>query len=75
MHFKLVVHITEDPFDIKRLLDKFTKFLAGWEPADVNLRKASCGFCWWLVNVLFGQDKMYLETGFEKFARVHILEL
>jgi hypothetical protein len=38
MHFEFVVHITEDPLGRKKLLDKFAEFLAGRQPASVNLR-------------------------------------
>jgi hypothetical protein len=75
MYFDFVVHITEDPFDRKRLQNNFAEFLACRVSAGVNLREASCGFCRWPVDVLFDQQgKMYLDAGFEKFARAHNLE-
>jgi hypothetical protein len=42
MHFEFVVHIIEDPLGRKKLLDKFDEFLAGREPASVNLREDIC---------------------------------
>jgi hypothetical protein len=76
MHFEFVVQITEDPLGRKKLPNKFAEFLAGWKTASVNLREDSCGQCRWPVEVLFdGQGKMYLDTGFEKFARIHGLEV
>ena len=40
----------------------------------MRLWEASCGSCRWPVEVLFdGQGKMYLHTGWEKFARAHNL--
>jgi hypothetical protein len=41
----------------------------------LNLREVDCGFCRWPVDVLFnGRGKMYLHTGWEKFACFHDLE-
>jgi peptide methionine sulfoxide reductase MsrB len=38
----------------------------------VTLREAGCGFCRWTVEVLFDkEEKMYLHTGWKKFARDH----
>jgi hypothetical protein len=42
----------------------------------VKLREVSYGFCRWPVEVLFElQGNMYLDTGFEKFARADSLEV
>ncbi|XP_051229253.1 B3 domain-containing protein Os03g0212300-like [Lolium perenne] len=42
----------------------------------VQLREAGCGFCRWPVDVLFDRlGKMYLHTGWEKFARFHGLQV
>jgi hypothetical protein len=44
--------------------------MSGVEPAQVQLQEASCNFCRWPVEVLFGgQGKMFLHTGWDKFAR------
>jgi hypothetical protein len=61
---------------MKKLLDKFTEFLSCQEAAELTLRQASCGFCWWTVEVLFdGEGKMYLHIGWKKFARAHEVEV
>jgi hypothetical protein len=69
MQFECVVYITEEPLDRKKILDKFTEFLAGREPASVNPREDNCSECQWPVEVLFdGKGKMYVDVGSEKFA-------
>ncbi|KAK1695599.1 hypothetical protein QYE76_012296 [Lolium multiflorum] len=73
--FEFIAVLNGDPLGIQRLPDKFTEFVASNEPAALQLRKASCGFCRWPVDVLFdGRDKMYLHTGWEKFPRFHDLQ-
>ncbi|XP_071681417.1 B3 domain-containing protein Os03g0212300-like [Lolium perenne] len=68
--FEFLLRIDDDPLGIKRLPDKFAEFVDGVEPAHLQLREASCNFCRWPVEVLFdGQGKMYLHTGWDKFAR------
>ncbi|KAK1621133.1 hypothetical protein QYE76_026650 [Lolium multiflorum] len=68
--FEFLLRIDDDPLGIKRLPDKFAEFVDGVEPAHLQLREASCNFCRWSVEVLFdGQGKMYLHTGWDKFAR------
>ena len=53
----------------------FGEYVAGKEPAALQLREADCGFCRWPVDVPFdGRGKMYLHTGWEEFARVHNLQ-
>ncbi|KAK1670379.1 hypothetical protein QYE76_058538 [Lolium multiflorum] len=68
--FEFLLRIDDDPLGIKRLPDKFAEFVDGVEPAHLQLREAGCNFCRWSVEVLFdGQGKMYLHTGWDKFAR------
>jgi hypothetical protein len=74
--FKFIVLITEDPFDAKRLLEKFAQFLDGRESVGIHLREARCGFCRCLVEIMFdGQGQMFLHTGCERFARAHNMEV
>jgi hypothetical protein len=62
-------------FAMKRLPNKFAEFVDGADLAELQLWEARCGFCRWPVEVLFhGQGKMYLHTGWDKFARTHNLE-
>ncbi|KAK1697447.1 hypothetical protein QYE76_014144 [Lolium multiflorum] len=73
--FDFLLRIDDDPLGIKRLPDKFAEFVYGVEPVHLQLREASCNFCRWTVEVLFdGQGKMYLHTGWDKFARDLVLE-
>nr|XP_051216791.1 B3 domain-containing protein Os03g0212300-like [Lolium perenne] len=73
--FEFIAVLNGDPLGIQRLLDKFTEFVASNVLAALQLRKASCGFSRWPVDVLFdGRDKMYLHTGWEKFSRFHDLQ-
>ncbi|KAK1644539.1 hypothetical protein QYE76_062344 [Lolium multiflorum] len=73
--FEFILRIDDDPLGIKRLPDKFAEFVDGVEPAELQLREACCNFCRWRVEVLFdGQGKMYLHTGWDKFARYLDLE-
>jgi hypothetical protein len=68
--FEFLLRIDDDPLGIKRLPEKFAEFVDGVEPAQLQLREASYNFCRWNVEVLFdGQGKMYLHTGWDKFAR------
>jgi hypothetical protein len=68
MQFECVVYITEEPLDRKKILDKFTEFLAGRESAYINRREDNCNECRWPVEILFDlQGKMYLDGGFKKF--------
>ncbi|KAK1697291.1 hypothetical protein QYE76_013988 [Lolium multiflorum] len=70
--FEFVVVLNGDPLDIQRLQDKF---VAGKELAALHLWEAGCDCCRWPVDVLFdGRGKMYLHTGWEKFARYHDLQ-
>jgi hypothetical protein len=62
---EFVILINNDRFGKKKLPDKFVKFLVGREPAEVTLREVNCGFCWWPVEFLFGEEgNMYLHTGY-----------
>jgi hypothetical protein len=64
--------IDDDSLGIKRLPDKFVDSV---ELAYLQLREASCNFCRWTVEVLFdGQGRMYLHTGWDKFAHDLALE-
>jgi hypothetical protein len=50
--------------------EKFIEFVHDVELDQFQLRKASCNFFRWPVEILFnGQGKMYLHTGWDKFAR------
>ncbi|KAK1621294.1 hypothetical protein QYE76_026865 [Lolium multiflorum] len=70
--FEFIVILNVDPLGIHRLPNKF---VVGNEPAALQLREAGCGFCRWPVDMLFdGRGKIYLHTGWEKFARLHDLQ-
>ena len=72
--FEFLLRIDDDPLGIKRLPDKFAELVDGDKPAMLQLREASCADCFWPVDVLFdGQGKMYLHTGWDKFAHAHNL--
>jgi hypothetical protein len=61
---------------LQRLPDKFAELLDGQEPRQVKLREASGGRRLWDVAVWFdGEGHMYLERGWEQFARDHDLGL
>ncbi|KAK1663503.1 hypothetical protein QYE76_051662 [Lolium multiflorum] len=73
--FEFLLRINDDPLGIKRLPNKFVEFVDGVEPAQLQLREASCNFCRWLVEVLFdGRGKMSLQPGWDKFGRDLALE-
>ncbi|KAK1629175.1 hypothetical protein QYE76_003490 [Lolium multiflorum] len=73
--FEFIVVLNGDPLGIQRLPDKFTEFVADNEPSVLHLREAGCYCCLWPVDVLFdGRGKMYLHTGWEKFARYNDLQ-
>ncbi|KAK1686676.1 hypothetical protein QYE76_047524 [Lolium multiflorum] len=73
--FEFIVVLKGDPLGIQRLPDKFTDFVTGDESASLHLWEAACGCCRWIVDVIFdARGKMYLHTGWEKFARYHHLE-
>ncbi|KAK1629105.1 hypothetical protein QYE76_003420 [Lolium multiflorum] len=59
--FEFVLVLKGDPRGIQRLPD--------------SLREASCGFYRWIVDAIYdARGKMYLNIGWEKFARHHSLE-
>ncbi|KAK1662670.1 hypothetical protein QYE76_050829 [Lolium multiflorum] len=73
--FEFVVVLKSDPLGIQRLSDKFANFVTGNEPVMLHLREAGCDCYRWPVDVFFDErGKMYLHTGWEKFARYHNLE-
>ncbi|XP_051229171.1 B3 domain-containing protein Os03g0212300-like [Lolium perenne] len=57
--FEFILCIDENPLGIKLLPDKFAEFVDGTEPAELQLR----------------EGKMYMHTGWDKFARAHNLEV
>ncbi|KAK1604551.1 hypothetical protein QYE76_028224 [Lolium multiflorum] len=73
--FKFVLVLKGDPRGIQRLPDSFAEYVAGNDrPRTMHLREASCG-CRWIVDVIYdARGKMYLNIGWEKFARYHSLE-
>ena len=58
---------------LQRLPDKFARLLDGHEPREVTLREAGGGRrrLWDVEAVFDGEGHMYLERGWEQFARVH----
>jgi hypothetical protein len=74
--FEFFVILKGDPHGIKRLPDTFADFVAGDErPGSLHLREAACGFCRWIVDVIYdAHGEMYLHIGWEKFARYHRLQ-
>ncbi|XP_051214123.1 B3 domain-containing protein Os03g0212300-like [Lolium perenne] len=76
--FEFVVLLKGDPLGIQRLSDKFADFIASNEPAvtaELHLQEAGCDCYRWPMDVLFdGFGKMYLHTGWLKFAHYHDLE-
>ncbi|KAK1605745.1 hypothetical protein QYE76_029418 [Lolium multiflorum] len=41
----------------------------------MHLREHSCGYCRWIVGAIYdARGKMYLNIGWEKFARHHNLQ-
>ncbi|KAK1618467.1 hypothetical protein QYE76_023984 [Lolium multiflorum] len=73
--FEFIIVLNDDPLGIQRLPNKFIEFISGNEPATLQLWEARCSYCRWPVDVLFDRrNKMYLHTGWEKFARSHDLQ-
>ena len=59
---------------LQRLPAKFAELLDGREPREVTLREAGGGRRLWDVEVVFdGEGHMYLQRGWEQFARAHQL--
>ncbi|CAM0871951.1 unnamed protein product [Alopecurus aequalis] len=74
--FEFFVIILKNPLEKLRLPEKFAKLLDGQEPREVKLQEAGGGRRLWDVEVVFdGKGDMYLERGWEQFARVHDLGL
>ncbi|KAK1612308.1 hypothetical protein QYE76_035981 [Lolium multiflorum] len=74
--FEFVLVLKGDPRDIQRLPDSFAEYVAGDDrPRTMHLREASCGYYRWIVDAIYdARGKMYLNIGWEKFARHHSLE-
>uniref|UniRef100_A0ACD5XI17 Uncharacterized protein n=1 Tax=Avena sativa TaxID=4498 RepID=A0ACD5XI17_AVESA len=71
--FEFFTIMLRNPWEKLRLPDKFAEFLDGQEPRAVKLREAGGGQRrLWDVEVVFdGKGQMYLERGWEQFAREH----
>uniref|UniRef100_A0ACD5TVZ3 Uncharacterized protein n=1 Tax=Avena sativa TaxID=4498 RepID=A0ACD5TVZ3_AVESA len=71
--FEFFTIMLRNPCEKLRLPDKFAEFLDGQEPRAVKLREAGGGQRrLWDVEVVFdGEGQMYLERGWEQFAREH----
>ncbi|KAK1621001.1 hypothetical protein QYE76_026518 [Lolium multiflorum] len=74
--FEFVLVLKGDPRDIQRLLYSLADYVAGDNrPRTMHLREAACGYYRWIVDVIYdARGKMYLNIGWEKFARHHSLE-
>ncbi|KAK1682612.1 hypothetical protein QYE76_043460 [Lolium multiflorum] len=73
--FEFVLVLKGDPRGIQRLPDSFTEYVGGVRPRKMHLREASCGYYRWIVDAIYdAHGKMYLNIGWEKFARHHNLE-
>ncbi|XP_047064538.1 B3 domain-containing protein Os03g0212300-like [Lolium rigidum] len=74
--FEFFMIILQNTWEKLRVPDKFAKLLDGQEPREVKLREASGGRRLWDVAVLFdGEGHMYLERGWQPFARAHDIGL
>ncbi|KAK1650393.1 hypothetical protein QYE76_068198 [Lolium multiflorum] len=74
--FEFVLVLKGDPRGIQRLPDSFAEYVAGDDrPRTMHLREAACGYYRWIVDAIYdARGKMYLNIGWEKFARHHSLE-
>ena len=73
--FEFVLVLKGDPRGIQRLPDSFAEYVGGVRPRTMHLREHSCGYCRWIVKAIYdARGKMYLNIGWEKFARHHSLE-
>ena len=74
--FEFVLVLKGDPRGIQRLPDSFADYVAGDDrPRTMHLREAACGYYRWIVDVIYdARGKMYLNIGWEKFARHHSLQ-
>ncbi|KAK1686141.1 hypothetical protein QYE76_046989 [Lolium multiflorum] len=68
VRFEFVLVLKGDPRGIQRL--------AGDDrPRTMHLREAACSYYRWIVDVIYdARGKMYLNIGWEKFARHHSLQ-
>ncbi|KAK1660826.1 hypothetical protein QYE76_048985 [Lolium multiflorum] len=54
--------------------DSFAEYVAA-APHTMHLREAACDYYLWIIDVIYdARGKMYLNIGWEKFARHHSLE-
>ncbi|KAK1685231.1 hypothetical protein QYE76_046079 [Lolium multiflorum] len=76
VRFEFVLVLKGDPRGIQRLPDSFADYVAGDDrPRTMHLREAACGYYRWIVDVIYdARGKMYLNIGWEKFARHHSLQ-
>ncbi|KAK1630929.1 hypothetical protein QYE76_005244 [Lolium multiflorum] len=76
VRFEFVLVLKGDPRGIQRLPDSFADYVAGDDrPRTMHLREAACGYYRWIVDVIYdARGKMYLNIGWEKFARHHGLQ-
>ncbi|KAK1645900.1 hypothetical protein QYE76_063705 [Lolium multiflorum] len=74
--FEFVLVLKGDPRGIQRLPDSFADYVTGDDrPRTMHLWEAACGYYRWIVDVIYDAGgKMYLNIGWEKFARHHSLE-
>ncbi|KAK1608776.1 hypothetical protein QYE76_032449 [Lolium multiflorum] len=73
--FEFVHVLKGDPRGIQRLPDSFAEYVGGVRPRKMHLREHSCGYCRWIVDAIYdARGKMYLNIGWEKFARHHSLQ-
>lgn len=76
VRFEFVLVLKGDPRGIQRLPDTFADYVAGDDrPHKMHLREAACSYYRWIVDVIYdARGKMYLNIGWEKFARHHSLQ-
>ena len=76
MLFEFIVVLKGDPHGIQRLPDDFADFVTDDErPGSLHVREDGCRCCRWIVDVIYdARGKMYLNIGWEKFARHHSLQ-
>ncbi|KAK1611143.1 hypothetical protein QYE76_034816 [Lolium multiflorum] len=76
VRFEFVLVLKGDPRGIQRLSDSFADYVAGDDrPRTMHLREAVCSYYRWIVDVIYdARGKMYLNIGWEKFARHHSLQ-
>ncbi|KAK1696384.1 hypothetical protein QYE76_013081 [Lolium multiflorum] len=73
--FEFVHVLKGDPRGIQRLPDSFAEYVGGVRPRTMHLREHSCGYYRWIVDAIYdARGKMYLNIGWEKFARHHRLQ-